>query len=38
MSEQIPDATLEVIPECGHLATMERPEPVNAALKQLLAA
>jgi pimeloyl-ACP methyl ester carboxylesterase len=34
----IPGARLEVVPECGHLSTMERPEAVNAALRAWLAA
>lgn len=33
----IPGARLEVIEDCGHLATMERPEAVNAALEAWLA-
>lgn len=32
MAEAIPGATLGIIPACGHLATMERPEAVNRAL------
>ena len=28
---------LEIIPECGHLSTMERPEAVNRALREWLA-
>jgi pimeloyl-ACP methyl ester carboxylesterase len=28
----IPGARLEVVPDCGHLSTLERPEAVNAAL------
>jgi pimeloyl-ACP methyl ester carboxylesterase len=34
----IPGARLEVVPECGHLSTMERPEAVNTALRAWLAA
>lgn len=30
-------ATLTVVPDCGHLSTMEKPEAVNAALAQWLA-
>jgi pimeloyl-ACP methyl ester carboxylesterase len=26
-----------VVPECGHLSTLERPEAVNAALGEWLA-
>lgn len=33
----IPAAKLEVIPHCGHLASMERPEAVNAILDGWLA-
>jgi pimeloyl-ACP methyl ester carboxylesterase len=34
----IPGARLEVIEDCGHLATMERPDAVNRALVAWLAA
>ena len=34
----IPGSTLEIVPACGHLSTMERPEAVNAALSRWLAA
>lgn len=34
----IPGARLEIIPDCGHLSTMERPEAVNRALRAWLAA
>ncbi|MDJ0949546.1 MAG: alpha/beta fold hydrolase [Alphaproteobacteria bacterium] len=34
----IPGACLEAIEDCGHLATMERPDQVNAALRAWLAA
>ena len=34
----IPGARLEIVPDCGHLSTMERPEPVNRALRAWLAA
>ncbi len=33
----IPGAKLEIIPDCGHLSTMERPEAVNRALRAWLA-
>ncbi len=36
MSEAIPGSTLAVIPECGHMATMERPEAVTAAMRAWL--
>lgn len=32
----IPGAKLEIVPECGHLSTMERPEAVNRALRAWL--
>jgi pimeloyl-ACP methyl ester carboxylesterase len=32
----IPGAALEIIPECGHLSTMERPAAVNRALRTWL--
>jgi len=34
----IPGATLVVIEDCGHLSTMERPEEVNAAMRDWLLA
>jgi pimeloyl-ACP methyl ester carboxylesterase len=37
MGELVPDATLGIIPDCGHLSTMERPEAVNRALAAWLA-
>lgn len=36
MSAAIRGSTLRVIPECGHMATMERPEAVSEALAQWL--
>ena len=36
MRELIPGSRLEVIPNCGHLSTMERPEAVNAILRRWL--
>jgi len=38
MAAAIPGAVLCKVPECGHMATMERPEAVNAALREWLAA
>jgi pimeloyl-ACP methyl ester carboxylesterase len=32
----IPGARLEIVPECGHLSTLERPEAVNRALRAWL--
>jgi 3-oxoadipate enol-lactonase len=37
MAEAIPRAQLVVIPNAGHLAPMEQPEAVNAAIMQFLA-
>lgn len=37
ISGLIPGADLVLIDECGHLSTMERPEAVNAALREWLA-
>jgi pimeloyl-ACP methyl ester carboxylesterase len=37
MAASIPDARLVVVPHCGHLSTMERPDAVNAALSAWLA-
>lgn len=38
IAELIPGADLVLIENCGHLATMERPDAVNAALRAWLAA
>jgi pimeloyl-ACP methyl ester carboxylesterase len=38
MAATIRRARLEVIEDCGHLSTLERPGEVNAALRQWLAA
>lgn len=38
MATQIPDMTLIVVEDCGHLSTLERPEAVNRALRDWLAA
>ncbi len=37
MAERIPGATLTVVEDCGHLATLEQPGAVNEALAGLLA-
>lgn len=37
MATDIADATLTLIPNCGHLSTIERPEVVNAAFDALIA-
>ncbi|MFM2422235.1 MAG: hypothetical protein RL291_765 [Pseudomonadota bacterium] len=36
MAQGITGSRLEIIEDCGHLATMERPEAVNRALKRWL--
>lgn len=36
MADSIPGAELCIVPECGHLATLEQPEKVNDALHRLL--
>jgi pimeloyl-ACP methyl ester carboxylesterase len=36
MAELIPNVTLEIIEECGHMSTIERPEPVNCCLRDFL--
>jgi pimeloyl-ACP methyl ester carboxylesterase len=38
MALKIPGAHLEVIEDCGHLSTLERPTQVNAALRRWLRA
>jgi pimeloyl-ACP methyl ester carboxylesterase len=37
IADGISGAKLVVVPDCGHLSTIERPEPVNAALAAWLA-
>jgi len=37
MADQLPDARLVVVPTCGHMSPMERPEAVNAAFTDWLA-
>jgi pimeloyl-ACP methyl ester carboxylesterase len=36
MAAAIPDATLVVLPRCGHLSTLERPDAVTAQLRAWL--
>ncbi len=36
MARSIPNSTLVVIDRCGHLSPMEKPEEVNAAMRQWL--
>ena len=38
MASRIPGATLVIVPECGHLSTMEQPQRVSAALHNWLCA
>src|SRR3546814_7098283 len=38
MAAGISDSRLVVVEDCGHLATIERPAPVNAALRRWLLA
>ncbi len=37
MAENIPGARLEVVADCGHMSTMERPDKVTALLRDWLA-
>jgi pimeloyl-ACP methyl ester carboxylesterase len=37
MAQLLPHSTLVTVPDCGHMCTMERPEPVTAALRTWLA-
>jgi pimeloyl-ACP methyl ester carboxylesterase len=37
MAELIPHSTLAMVPDCGHMSTLERPEAVSAALRTWLA-
>ena len=36
MSDRIPGATLTIVDDCGHLATLEQPDVVNHELERLL--
>lgn len=36
MHEAIPGATLEILPDCGHLPTMEKPQETTALLRDWL--
>jgi pimeloyl-ACP methyl ester carboxylesterase len=38
IADGIPGARLEIIPNCGHLSTLEQPEAVNRALRTWLSA
>ncbi len=37
MSAKIPGSQLAIVPDCGHMSTMERPDEVSAALRTWLA-
>lgn len=37
MADRIPGARLVIVEDCGHLSTLERPESVNAAMRDWLA-
>jgi len=36
MAKMIRRSTLEVIPDCGHMSTLERPQAVNQAFRRWL--
>jgi pimeloyl-ACP methyl ester carboxylesterase len=36
MAEMVRRSTLEVIPQCGHMVTLERPQAVNSAFRKWL--
>jgi pimeloyl-ACP methyl ester carboxylesterase len=38
MAAAIPNSTLVIVPDCGHMSTMERPDAVARAINQWLAA
>jgi pimeloyl-ACP methyl ester carboxylesterase len=38
MAAGIPKAKLEIVSDCGHLSTMERPQQVNNVLRSWLTA
>ena len=38
MADLLPNAVLEIIPDCGHLSTLERPDAVNLLLEKWLEA
>ena len=38
IADGIPGAKLEIIPDCGHLSALERPEAVNRAMRAWLTA
>jgi len=38
MADRMPGATLTILPNCGHLCTLEAPDAVSAALRAWLAA
>lgn len=36
IAAHVPHAELVIVPECGHMSTLEQPAPVNAALRRWL--
>jgi pimeloyl-ACP methyl ester carboxylesterase len=36
MASMIRHSTLQIIPECGHMSTLERPQAVNQAFRRWL--
>jgi len=38
MAALIPGATLTIVPDCGHMCTLEQPEAVSGALREWLMA
>jgi pimeloyl-ACP methyl ester carboxylesterase len=38
MQALVPGSTLVVLPDCGHLAPMEKPDEVSAAMREWLLA
>jgi pimeloyl-ACP methyl ester carboxylesterase len=38
MAAAIPNSTLAIIPDCGHMSTMERPDAITQALQSWLGA
>ena len=36
MAKMIPHSTLEIIPECGHMSPLERPQAINQAFRRWL--
>jgi pimeloyl-ACP methyl ester carboxylesterase len=36
MAKMIGHSTLEIVPDCGHMSPMERPQAVNQAFRRWL--